>query len=227
MVSLKRAQLAVALLLCSAAGALADESPRLIPAPVTDETKARPGASGTAVLSGGCFWGMQGLFEHVNGVRRVVAGYAGGAAGTAHYDEVSTGTTGHAESVEITFDPSKISYGAILRVFFSVAQDPTELNRQGPDDGTQYRSEIWYTSQQQEKIARAYVAQLDRAHAFGAPIVTRVDKFTGFFPAEDYHQDYLIKNPGSLYIIVNDLPKIAHLKDLYPALYREQPAKLG
>jgi peptide-methionine (S)-S-oxide reductase len=221
------AAFAVAALLLSALGAAGDETPRVLPAPSIDETKAQPGTNETAVLSGGCFWGMQGLFEHVKGVRRVVAGYSGGAATTAHYDEVSTGTTGNAESVQISFDPAEISYGEILRIFFSVAHDPTEFDRQGPDDGTQYRSEIWYANAQQEKIARAYLAQLGRVHLFGAPIVTRVDRFMGFVPAEGYHQDYLIKNPESRYIVINDLPKIARLKQLYPAIYRESPAKLG
>jgi peptide-methionine (S)-S-oxide reductase len=180
-----------------------------------------------AVLSGGCFWGMQGLFEHVKGVRQVVAGYSGGTASAAQYETVSTGTTGNAESVKVTFDPAIISYGQVLRIFFSVAHDPTELNRQGPDEGPQYRSDIFVADQEQEKVARAYIGQLARIHAFGAPIVTRVDRFTGFYPAEAYHQDYLIHNPDSPYIVFNDLPKIAHLKTAYPELYNEKPVMLA
>lgn len=203
----------------------ADESAHVVPAPSMDAPKAATTES--AVLAGGCFWGMQGLFEHVKGVREVVAGYSGGAADKAQYDTVSTGTTGNAESVKITFDPSQVSYGTILRIYFSVAHDPTELDRQGPDEGTQYRSDIFFANPMQEKIARAYVDQLSKAHVFATPIVTRVDRFTGFYPAEKYHQDYLIHNPDSLYIVVNDLPKIANLKKLYPALYREDPVKLA
>lgn len=203
----------------------ADEGAHVVPAPAIDAPKSSQGATETAVLAGGCFWGMQGLFEHLKGVREVVAGYSGGAGDKAQYETVSTGTTGNAESVKISFDPSLISYGTILRVYFSVAHDPTELDRQGPDEGTQYRSNIFFTSAEQEKIARAYLHELSRSHVFAAPIVTRVDKFTGFYPAENYHQDYLIHNPDSLYIVVNDLPKIANLKKLYPALYREDPVK--
>jgi peptide-methionine (S)-S-oxide reductase len=177
----------------------------------------------TAVLSGGCFWGVQGVFEHVAGVKRVLAGYAGGNKNTATYGQVSTGTTGHAETVEITFDPEKISFGQILRIFFSVALDPTELNRQGPDDGTQYRSEIFYNDESQREVAQAYIAQLDRAHIFTAPIVTRVDPNTGFFPAEDYHQDYLVHHPENMYIVFNDLPKVANLKRVFPETYLENP----
>jgi peptide-methionine (S)-S-oxide reductase len=206
---------------CAAAG----ESAKPLPAPMVDEAKAMGAGTETAVVSGGCFWGMQGLFEHVKGVRQVVAGYSGGAAATAQYETVSTGTTGHAESVQIVFDPSVITYGQLLRVFFSVAHDPTELDRQGPDTGSQYRSDIFFASPAQEKIARAYIGQLGRAHAFDAPIVTRVDRLTGFYPAEGYHQDYLIHNPDSLYIVVNDLPKIAALKALYPQLYRDDPVR--
>jgi len=221
----------VAVLLAQAASFLgcarADEPARVIPAAVLDEPQARAGATEVAVLSGGCFWGMQGLFEHVKGVREVVAGYAGGSARTAQYETVSSGTTGHAESVRITFDPSIVSYGTILRVFFSVAHDPTELDRQGPDEGTQYRSDIFFANPMQEKVARAYVAQLAKTHAFGDRIVTRLDRFAGFYPAEGYHQDYLLHNPDSLYIVVNDLPKIANLKRVYPNLYRDTPVRLA
>jgi peptide-methionine (S)-S-oxide reductase len=170
---------------------------------------------------------MQGLFEHVKGVRQVVSGYSGGAGSAAQYETVSTGTTGNAESVKITFDPAVITYGQVLRVFFSVAHDPTEVDRQGPDEGSQYRSNIFFASAGQEKIARAYIGQLNGAHAFGAPIATRVDRLTGFYPAEAYHQDYLIHNPDSPYIVVNDLPKIAGLKRIYPELYREDPVRVS
>lgn len=207
--------------------ARADEPPRVVPAPVVDEAQPHAGGSETAILSGGCFWGMQGLFEHVKGVREVVAGYAGGSAGTAQYETVSSGTTGHAETVKITFDPSVVSYGTILRVFFSVAHDPTELNRQGPDEGTQYRSDVFFTDPAQAKVAHAYVAQLSKARVFGGRIVTRLDRFAGFYPAEGYHQDYLLHNPDSMYIVVNDLPKIANLKRLYPRLYRDTPVRLA
>ncbi|HEY1615252.1 MAG TPA: peptide-methionine (S)-S-oxide reductase MsrA [Rhizomicrobium sp.] len=214
------------LLLCTAC-ALADETAPNLPMPKQDEAKVAPGGTETAVLSGGCFWGMQGVFEHVKGVRQVVAGYAGGQGSTAQYEEVSTGTTGHAESVRVTFDPGVVSYGQILRVYFSAAHNPTELNRQGPDDGTQYRSDIFATNAEQVKVARAYIAQLSGAHIFQAPIVTRVDNYTGFYPAEAYHQDYLIRNPSSLYIMVNDLPKIDALKRLYPQLYRDAPVRVS
>ena len=207
--------------------ARAEEQARVIPAPLLDETKPHTEATEVAVLSGGCFWGMQGLFEHVKGVREVVAGYSGGTADKAQYETVSSGTTGHAESVKISFDPSIVSYGQILRVFFSVAHDPTELNRQGPDSGSQYRSEIFFANSSEEKIAHAYVAQLARAHVFSQPIATRVDALKGFYPAEAYHQDYLLHNPDSLYIVINDLPKVANLKRLYPTFYRDAPVRLA
>ncbi len=205
--------------------ARADENATIIPAPAVDEQPA--GTSETAILSGGCFWGMQGVFEHVKGVKRVLSGYAGGAALTAHYGDVSDGDTGHAETVQIIYDPHVVTYGQLLRVYFSVAHDPTELNRQGPDEGTQYRSDIWYTNAEQQKIATAYIAQLAKAHVYAAPIVTRVDAFKGFYPAEDYHQDFLIHNPDYPYIVINDLPKIAALKRLYPALYAEKPVMVA
>ena len=203
--------------------ACADESPKPIPAAQVDAPKAQTDGTEIAVLSGGCFWGMQGVFEHLKGVSQVVSGYSGGASLMAHYELVSTGTTGNAETVKITFDPKQVSYGEILRVYFSVAHDPTELDRQGPDEGTQYRSNIWYTSAEQKKIADAYIKQLTAAHVFGAPIVTRVDAFKGFYAAEGYHQDYLIHNPDAPYIVYNDLPKIAAFKRLYTGLYRDTP----
>jgi peptide-methionine (S)-S-oxide reductase len=206
--------------------ARADEAPRLLPKPEVD-VQGSGGGLETAVLAGGCFWGQQGVFEHVKGVRRVVAGYSGGDKSTATYEQVSTERTGHAESVEITFDTREVSYGQILRVFFSVAHDPTQLDRQGPDSGPSYRSEIFFTSPTQEKIARSYVAQLSAAHAFAAPIVTRIEPLKGFYPAEGYHQDYLIHNPHQPYIVINDLPKIANLKRILPELFNEAPAALS
>ncbi len=172
----------------------------------------------TAVLAGGCFWGVEGVFEHVKGVTNVVSGFAGGQKATAHYETVSTGTTGHAESVQITYDPSKITYGEILKVYFLVAHDPTELNRQGPDSGTQYRSAIFYANDEQKKIAEAYIAQLNAAHAFKGPIVTEVAPLHGFFAAEDYHQHYLQNHPNQPYIMYNDLPKIEALKRELPEM---------
>jgi peptide-methionine (S)-S-oxide reductase len=176
-----------------------------------------------AVLSGGCFWGVQGVFEHVHGVRQVLSGYAGGEKSTAHYEEVSTGSTGHAESVQITFNPAEVSYGQLLQVFFSVAHDPTQLNQQSPDSGTQYRSSIFYADQEQKRIAEAYIAQLNKAQSYRTPIVTRVDPLKGFYAAEDYHQDYLFHHPSNPYIAINDLPKVENLKRTFPALYTERP----
>ena len=214
----------VALMLLTS-GAGADALDKAVPAPLTDEAHASP--SETAVFAGGCFWGMQGVFEHVKGVSKVVAGYAGGARATATYDQVTTETTGHAESISVTFNPVEVSYGTLLRIYFSVAHDPTELNRQGPDQGASYRSEVFASSAEQARVARAYVAQLDKANLFPAPIVTRVEALKGFYPAENYHQDFLIKNPYHPYIVINDLPKLAALKRVFPALYRETPVKLA
>jgi peptide-methionine (S)-S-oxide reductase len=192
----------------------------VLPAPADDSPKV-PGHLQTAVLAGGCFWGMQGVFEHVRGVHGVVAGYSGGARHTADYQDVETGRTGHAESVQITFDPAAVSYGELLHVYFSVAHDPTELNRQGPDSGTQYRSAIFYADDTQRRIAESYIAQLNRSKAFGEPIVTQVEALKGFYPAEDYHQDYYLKNPRAPYIVINDLPKIRNLKQVFPDYYRD------
>ncbi len=175
----------------------------------------------TAVLSGGCFWGVQGVFSHVRGVRSVVSGYAGGTAASADYETVSTGTTGHAESVKIVFDPRQVSYAEILRIFFSVATDPTQLNAQYPDTGPQYRSEIFYATPQQERAARAYIEQLNGVRAFSRPIVTRVDPLKGFYPAEAHHQDYLFLHPDQRYIATFDLPKVAALKRLFPQVYQD------
>ena len=196
-----------------------------IPAALSDP--ANPAESEIAVLAGGCFWGQQGLFEHVKGVTKVVAGYSGGDKHTAEYDKVSDGDTGHAESVEITFDPRQVTFGQLLQIFFSVAHDPTEINRQGPDRGSQYRTEIFAASPQQEATARAYIAQLDAAHIFAAPIATKVGPLKAFYAAEDYHQDYLVHNPQSAYIQINDLPKIAALKRVWPGYYRDKPVLLA
>lgn len=192
-----------------------------IPKPLVDTPAAEASGREVAVFAGGCFWGMQGMFQHVRGVTRVVAGYSGGDESTAHYEMVSTERTGHAESVEITFDPRQISYGQLLQLFFSVAHDPTQLNRQGPDSGPSYRSEIFFASPAQERIARAYVRQLTDAKVFAQPIVTKIERLKAFYPAEDYHQDYLILHPREPYIVFNDLPKIAALKRTYPEMYRE------
>ena len=229
-IALDRIALAATLLL--GAGLLlpwrapAAEQAVLIAAPAIDSPRAA-GPAQTAVLSGGCFWGVQGVFEHMRGVRRVVSGYAGGARSTAEYGHVSTGSTGHAESVQISFDPAQVSYGEILRAFFAVAHDPTQLNRQGPDVGSQYRSEIFYSTPEQKRIAEAYIAQLEQAHAFPRPIVTRVESLPGFYPAEDYHQDFLVHNPTYPYIVFNDLPKIENLKRLLPDYYVGRPVLLS
>ena len=204
------------------APAAAAESAVVIPAPVLDSPKAA-GPLQTAVLAGGCFWGVQGVYEHVRGVRKVLSGYSGGDKATADYEAVSRGETGHAESVEIRFDPKEISYGELLRIYFSVVHDPTQRDRQGPDSGTQYRSSIFYASKSQKEIAQAYIAQLERAKVFGRPIVTRVDPLRGFYAAEDYHQDFLQRNPDHPYIVINDLPKIENLRRVFPASYREVP----
>jgi peptide-methionine (S)-S-oxide reductase len=202
------------------------EAPVTIAPAAIDNPKAA-GEPQVAVLSGGCFWGVQGVFEHVRGVRQVVSGYAGGDKSTAQYEVVSSGNTGHAESVKITFDPGQVSYGQLLQVFFSVAHDPTQLNRQYPDVGTQYRSSIFYSDKSQQRIAEAYIAQLNQSKVFASPIVTRVDPLKGFYAAEGYHQDYLVHNPHNPYIVWNDLPKVENLKRTFPALYMERPVLVG
>jgi peptide-methionine (S)-S-oxide reductase len=197
-----------------------------IPAPAVDEQAAsgsQPASSEVAVLAGGCFWGVQGVFQHVSGVTNAVSGYAGGEKKTAHYEVVGSGRTGHAESVQITFDPRKISYGHILQIYFSVVHDPTQLNRQGPDVGTQYRSAIFPASAEQARVAKAYIAQLNQARAYDAAIVTRIEPGREFYPAEDYHQDFLTRHPTYPYIVYNDLPKIEDLKKLFPDAYRSDP----
>jgi len=190
-----------------------------VPAPAVDAAKATTPGQQTAVVAGGCFWGIQAVFQHVKGVTNATSGYSGGAASTAEYEVVSTGLTGHAESVKITYDPSQVTYGELLRVFFSVAHDPTELNRQGPDEGTQYRSVIFYNNDAEKRIAQAYVAQLEQAKVFKQKIVTQVVPLKAFYPAEAHHQNYATLHPDSPYIMINDAPKVAHLKQQFPDLY--------
>ncbi|MGA7555204.1 MAG: peptide-methionine (S)-S-oxide reductase MsrA [Candidatus Acidiferrales bacterium] len=196
-----------------------------VPPAKVDAPLAATSGKETAVFAGGCFWGTQAVFERVRGVVATAAGYAGGAAATATYDQVSAETTGHAESVQVVYDPSRITYGQLLRVFFSVAHDPTELNRQGPDVGTSYRSAIFYTNDEQKRVAAAYIGQLDAAKVFGAPIVTEVTPLKGFYRAEDYHQDYALHNPGNPYIQICDLPKVRALKSEFPDLFVDYKGK--
>jgi peptide-methionine (S)-S-oxide reductase len=201
--------------------AWAAEKAVVIPAPAVDSPKVSASPQ-TAVIAAGCFWGVQGVYQHVRGVQRALSGYSGGTKATADYEAVSRGSTGHAESVEIRFDPKEISYGEILQIYFSVVHDPTQLNRQGPDTGPQYRSNIFYVDESQKRIAEAYIAQLNNAKLFSRSIVTRVDPLNGFYPAEAYHQDFLLRNPTYPYIVIHDLPKIGQLKKVFPARYREQ-----
>lgn len=198
----------------------ADEGKKIQPSALDE----KPGqTTGVAVLAGGCFWGVQGVFQHVEGVTSAVSGYAGGDKATAEYRKIGSGTTGHAEAVRITYDPRKISYGRILQIYFSVAHDPTELNRQGPDVGTQYRSTIFPMNAEQASVAKAYIAQLDQTRVFNAKIVTTIEPGRPFYPAEDYHQDYLTLHPKNPYIVINDLPKIENLKRILPEMYRPTP----
>jgi len=210
-----------------AACSAGDRAKSDIPNPAIDAPIATTKGEQTAVVAGGCFWGIQAVFEHVKGVISATSGYAGGAANTANYERVSTGDTGHAESVKITYDPSQITYGQLLRVFFSVAHDPTQLNRQGPDQGTQYRSSIFYSSDEQKRIAEAYITQLGKAKVFSHPIVTQLVPLQAFYPAEAYHQDFLTLNPRYPYIVINDLPKIDELKRLFPETYQAKPVLVG
>jgi peptide-methionine (S)-S-oxide reductase len=189
------------------------------PDPAVDEPRAKAKAQETAVFSGGCFWGIQAVYQHVRGVVSATSGYSGGAAATAHYEMVSEGNTGHAETVNIVYDPSQISYGQLLKIFFSVAHDPTEVNRQGPDEGTQYRSMISYSTQEQKRIAEAYIEQLNNAKVFARPIATEVVALKAFYPAEGYHQDYAAHHPNDPYIYFNDAPKVARLEKQFPGLY--------
>jgi peptide-methionine (S)-S-oxide reductase len=202
--------------------ASAAEDAVAIPAPAIDEPPATA-ATETAVFAGGCFWGVQGVFQHVRGVTQALSGYAGGQPATARYEEVGSGRTGHAESVEVTYDPRQISYGRLLQIYFSVAHDPTQLNRQGPDTGTQYRSTLFVANAMQRQVAQAYIAQLQQAGAYAKPIVTTLENLKGFYPAEAYHQNFLAHNPNNPYIAYNDLPKVANLARLFPDMYRDQP----
>jgi peptide-methionine (S)-S-oxide reductase len=212
----------ILLLILVFAGAIAcnagDGSKTALPNPALDSPSTAKGEQ-TAVVAGGCFWGIQAVFQHVKGVINATSGYSGGAANTAEYERVSTGDTGHAESVKITYDPAQISYGQLLRVFFSVAHDPTQLNRQGPDSGTQYRSVIFYNTDEQKRIAEAYIMQLEKAGVFARPVVTQLVPLKAFYPAEAYHQDYAANHPNNPYIVYNDAPKVAHLHQQFPELY--------
>jgi len=190
-----------------------------VPSPVSDAALATAKSEQTAVIAGGCFWGIQAVFQHVKGVIKATSGYSGGAANTAEYERVSNGDTGHAESVKVVYDASKITYGQLLRVFFSVALDPTELNRQGPDTGSQYRSVIFYGNDEQKRIAESYIAQLDQAKVFARPIVTQVVPLRAFYAAETYHQNYATLHPSNPYIVFNDAPKVTHLQQQFPELY--------
>jgi peptide-methionine (S)-S-oxide reductase len=217
------ARLSAVLLLVTLAGVIAcnagESSAAVVPNPAVDAPLASAKSEQTAVIAGGCFWGIQAVFQHVKGVINATSGYSGGAANTAEYELVSNGDTGHAESVKLTYDPSQITYGQLLRVFFSVAHDPTELNRQGPDTGSQYRSSIFYSNDEQKRIAEAYIAQLDQAKAFRHSIVTQVVPLKAFYPAEAYHQNYAALHPDNPYIFYNDAPKVAHLQHQFPELY--------
>ena len=202
-------------------GASVAETVTIVPAPAVDETASAP--TETAVFAGGCFWGVQGVFQHVEGVKNAVSGYAGGAKETAEYEKVGSGRTGHAEAVKITYDPAKITYGRLLQIYFSVAHDPTQLNRQGPDSGTQYRSTIFPTNDEQAKVAKAYVDQLNTANTFKKKLATTIEPAQPFYAAEGYHQDYLTLNPHQPYIVYNDLPKVEALKQVFPNVYRAKP----
>lgn len=209
--------------LSAMAGGMGGEARLVPPFTPTATAAAATAPTETAVLAGGCFWGVQAVFQHVNGVTNAVSGYAGGEASTAVYESVGSGSTGHAEAVQVTYDPKQVSYAQLLQIYFSVAHDPTQLNRQGPDSGTQYRSAIFPANDEQARTARAYVEQLDKAHAFKAPIATRIEPGRRFFPAESYHQDYLARNPRQPYIVFNDLPKLDDLKRLFPQAWRAEP----
>ncbi|MEG1768038.1 MAG: peptide-methionine (S)-S-oxide reductase MsrA [Comamonas sp.] len=221
--SLTAGTLAAAALLWQALPSFA-ETARRVAAPAADITALSTAKAETAVFAGGCFWGVQGVFQHVKGVSNAASGYAGGDAKTARYEDIGSGRTGHAESVRITYDPQQISYGKLLQIYFSVAHDPTQLNRQGPDSGTQYRSTVFVQNSEQERVAKAYIAQLDQAKAFGKPIATTIESSKPFYLAEDYHQNYLTLHPGQPYIMINDLPKIEDLKKLFPESYTAKPA---
>jgi peptide-methionine (S)-S-oxide reductase len=221
-IALAAAVLATGALAISPRPLSAADEMKLLPAPALD-LKSPGGATQTAVFAGGCFWGVQGVFEHIKGVTKAVSGYAGGHVSNPGYEQVSTGMTGHAESVSVTFDPAQISYGKLLQIFFSVALDPTLVNRQGPDYGTQYRSALFVTGPEQEQVARAYVAQLDASHAFSRPIATNIETSASFYPAETYHQDYLEQHPDAPYIAANDMPKVRAVQSLFPQVWQSRP----
>ncbi len=201
----------------------------IIPPPAADQA-ASAAATATqekAVIAGGCFWGVQAVFQHVKGVSNAVSGYAGGQAGTANYNAVGSGRTGHAEAVEITYDPRQISYGQLLQIYFSIAHDPTQLNRQGPDHGTQYRSAVFPANDSQRKVAEAYIEQLNKSGVYPKALATTIEPLQAFYPAEDYHQDYLVRNPNSLYIVINDVPKVENLAKTFPDWWRDKPVLVG
>ncbi|MFF7400063.1 peptide-methionine (S)-S-oxide reductase MsrA [Achromobacter sp. NPDC008082] len=216
------ASLAAATGLLGAAATQAAESAFIIPPPAVDQA-ADATAQQKAVIAGGCFWGVQAVFQHVKGVSGAVSGYAGGNANTANYDTVSGGRSGHAEAVEITYDPKQISYGQLLQIYFSVAHDPTQLNRQGPDSGTQYRSAVFPANDDQRKVAEAYIAQLNKTGVYPKALATTVEPLQAFYPAEGYHQDYLVRHPNSMYIVVNDIPKVENLAKTFPDKWRDKP----
>lgn len=216
------ASLAAATGLLGAAATQAAESAFIIPPPAVDQA-ADATAPQKAVIAGGCFWGVQAVFQHVKGVSGAVSGYAGGNANTANYDTVSGGRSGHAEAVEITYDPKQISYGQLLQIYFSVAHDPTQLNRQGPDSGTQYRSAVFPANDDQRKVAEAYIAQLNKTGVYPKALATTVEPLQAFYPAEGYHQDYLVRHPNSMYIVVNDIPKVENLAKTFPDKWRDKP----
>ena len=216
------ATLAAASGLLGAGASQAAESAFIIPPPAVDQAKdAAPQEK--AVIAGGCFWGVQAVFQHVKGVSNAVSGYAGGQANTANYNAVSGGRTGHAEAVEITYDPKQVSYGQLLQIYFSVAHDPTQLNRQGPDHGTQYRSAVFPANDSQRKVAEAYIAQLNKTGVYPKALATTIEPLQAFYPAEDYHQDYLVRNPNSMYIVINDVPKVENLAKTFPDWWRDKP----
>jgi peptide-methionine (S)-S-oxide reductase len=216
------ASLAAATGLLGAAATQAAESAFIIPPPAVDQANDAT-AQQKAVIAGGCFWGVQAVFQHVKGVSGAVSGYAGGKANTANYDTVSSGRSGHAEAVEITYDPKQISYGQLLQIYFSVAHDPTQLNRQGPDSGTQYRSTVFPANDDQRKVAEAYIAQLNKTGVYPKSLATTVEPLQAFYPAEGYHQDYLVRHPNSMYIVVNDIPKVENLAKTFPDKWRDKP----
>lgn len=217
--------IAATFLVMTSTFSLAAEEAVVIPPPAIDE--AAKATTEKAVFAGGCFWGVQGVFQHVKGVKNAVSGYSGGAKETAVYEAIGRGDTGHAEAVEVTYDPGQVTYGQLLQIYFSVAHNPTQLNYQGPDHGTQYRSEIFATSGEQKKIAQSYIAQLEKAAVFSEPVVTKVSDVKAFYPAEDYHQDFLTLNPTYPYIVHNDMPKIGNLKALFPAKFSPDPVLVG